>query len=235
MPEYIGLAIVIPVYNEQNNIQKLIEDLHESLFKNDINHYFIIVNDGSTDKSLDILDNISKTINNLKVISKKNSGHGPSIYTGYQLAAEYDWVFQIDSDYDYDLNSFITLWNNRKEYDILLAERQYRTASTVRNLLTSFTSIFVNILFGKTIKDINSPYRLLNNKKLAPILNLINPNSFAPNVLITAYFLKKGYRFFIIPATLNKNNIGRKSKAGLYILKGSVKSFIALFTLRFKL
>ena len=78
---------------------------NEYLIKNHIKYEFIIINDGSTDKSREKILELSKTIKNITMIDKKNSGHGSSCINGYMHCIEskkFDWVLQIDSDHQCD-------------------------------------------------------------------------------------------------------------------------------------
>ena len=229
------LAIVIPVYNEEKTIKNLIQDLHNLMIAENISCQFIIINDGSTDNSLSVLRLLESDILNFKVLSGKNSGHGPSILKGYLLSLEHEWVFQVDSDYDYALSAFFVLWNNRQKSDLLIAEREKRNASILRNFATALTYYLVVVLYGKGIKDINSPYRLIRTEKLGLALRYISSKSFAPNVLIVAYFLKNKFATFSTLAMLNVKPDNRRSKMSFYMLMGCVKTFTDLLLFRFKI
>jgi len=78
------LAIIIPVFNEEDIIEKVINDWLFIAKKFD--GFIIVINDGSSDNSLKILKRINKKSNRLIIINKKNSGHGPTVYTGYKIA-----------------------------------------------------------------------------------------------------------------------------------------------------
>ena len=78
------LAIVIPVYNEEENIEKVLNDWKKILDKKIFD--IIIINDGSKDKTKFILDKIKKKNSHIKVLNKKNGGHGESIFLGYKMA-----------------------------------------------------------------------------------------------------------------------------------------------------
>ena len=229
------LAIVIPVYNEEKTIKNLIQDLNNLVITGNISCQFIIINDGSTDNSLSVLRLLESDIQNFKILSGKNSGHGPSILKGYLLSLEHEWVFQIDSDYDYALSAFTVLWNNRKKADLLIAEREKRNASFLRNFATAITHYVIVVVYGKGIKDINSPYRLIRTQKLSLALSYIGSNSFAPNVLIVAYFLKNRFATFCTFARLNIKPNNRKSKMSFYMLMGCFKTFTDLLLFRFKI
>ena len=78
------LAIVIPVYNEQESISNVINEWKNVIPENDLD--LIIVNDGSTDNTQHILTQLEKTLDNLVIINKENGGFGSAINTGYKHA-----------------------------------------------------------------------------------------------------------------------------------------------------
>lgn len=231
----MSLAVVIPVFNEEKTIAPLITDLQRLLVDKNIKHQFIIINDGSTDNSLNILQSLSTSVPGLKIITHTNRGHGPSLLHGYKIALGEEWVFQVDSDYQYDLSAFNLLWNNKEQYDLLIAERKQRNASLSRDIATAISQGLVRFLYGSGVRDINAPYRLMRTVKLASALPHINANSFAPNILITAYFLKNSFPFFKTNALSISTVHERKSKMSMYIFKGCVKSFSDTFLFRFKI
>lgn len=231
----MSLAVVIPVFNEEKTIGPLITDLHRLLTGENIPCRFIIINDGSTDNSLDILQSLAASIPGIEIITHKNCGHGPSLLKGYQLALQYDWVFQLDSDYQYELSAFLSLWKQREQYDLLIAEREERNASGLRDIATVVSRSQVTLLYGKGIKDINSPYRLIRTKKLTLALQHIKATAFAPNILIAAYFIKNKFSIFTGSVRAIEGAGERKSKMSLYIFKGCIKSFTDIFLFRFKI
>ena len=101
------LAIIIPVFNEEKNIQKLLADWTKEIsryYKK--NFKFIIINDGSTDKTHQILRRIKHK--SIDYINQKNVGHGNTCFKGYKLAIKkkYDIILQIDSDNQCDPKYF---------------------------------------------------------------------------------------------------------------------------------
>lgn len=228
------VAIIIPVYNESKIIEKLLCDFYEILLQTKIEHVFLVINDGSIDDTEVVLRKLENKIPTLKIINKKNEGHGPSIMTGYTIAINYEWAFQIDGDYQYDLNTFLTLWNNRKKFNFLIATRSKKYASKVRDLISFFLNHMTKILFGSGLNDINSPYRLIHCDILNKCIKKINPNSFAPNILITAYILKNKIPFFKT-STFFSTIEPKKSKISLQIIIGSIKSFFDLIIFKCKI
>lgn len=231
----MSLAVVIPVFNEAKTIGSLINDLHGLMISENIPCHFIIINDGSTDESLSVVKSIAQPTLSIEIISHRNIGHGPSLLKGYQCSLKYDWVFQLDSDYQYDLSAFHILWHNRQLHHLLVAERKQRNASGGRDIVTFISQHLIRLLYGKGLNDINSPYRLIQTNKLGLALQHMQPDSFAPNILIAAWFLKNKLSIFTVLAEANKSDFEKKSKMSWYIFKGCVKSVTDIFLFRFKI
>ena len=180
-----NLAIIIPVFNEQDIIKKVINDWLFVAKKFD--GFIIVINDGSSDNSLKILNKISKKNNRLRVINKKNSGHGPSVYTGYKIALKkkFNYIFQVDSDDQFFSKDFNKLWLLRDENSLILGFRKKRYDSFHRLIITRILKILNLIIFRKFIPDVNIPYRLIGGEFLKKNLKFISSKSLAPNILIS--------------------------------------------------
>lgn len=183
------LAIVIPVYNEEENIKKVIVDWSKILS----NRLFdiIVINDGSKDKTKLILNKIKKKIHNLIIINKLNGGHGETIYLGYKYAVKkkYKFVFQVDSDDQFSAADFKSLWRLRnKPFDLITGYRLYRKDPLVRIFLSKVVlRIFFLIYFNKRIADANIPYRLMKHNFLEKFIRNSSKKYIAPNILMTLY------------------------------------------------
>jgi dolichol-phosphate mannosyltransferase len=186
------LAIVVPVYNEQESIEKVLFDWSFILKKKAFD--IIVVNDGSTDNTYSILLKIKKKISQLKILNKKNSGHGEAIYIGYEYAAKkkYDYVFQVDSDDQFTSSDFKKIWKlKNKSFDLLLGYRFSRQDPFLRVFLSKIIlRIFFFIYFRKIIYDANVPYRLIKLKFLQDFLNNSSKKYIAPNLMMSLFAKK---------------------------------------------
>ena len=92
------LYVIIPAYNEEANIEQVIKQWYPIV--EEYNGQMVIIDDGSTDRTYDILRHKEKECPLLTAISKRNGGHGATILYGYQYALEHhaDYIFQTDSD-----------------------------------------------------------------------------------------------------------------------------------------
>src|SRR5699024_5494022 len=94
------LFIIIPAYNEEENIKYVIKDWYPIIEKIGNDSKLLIINDGSKDHTLKIIEEEGKYRPDLMVLNKENSGHGGTILYGYQygIKEKADYIFQTDSD-----------------------------------------------------------------------------------------------------------------------------------------
>lgn len=229
------LAVVIPVFNEEKNIGELLRDWQATLQAIPVRYRFIIINDGSTDNSLPILQSIAGQTPELEIHTQPNAGHGPAILNGYRRALDCEWIFQIDSDHQHDPAVFATLWKNRNEFDFLLGERKEKNATPARKTVSFVSTGIVRLLYGNRVKDVNSPYRLMRRTLLKPAMSGVPGNSFAPNILLTAWFVFFKVRIFTIALGHRTGGIQRPSKMNFYILRGCFQSIFQTILFRFRL
>lgn len=110
-----NLYVVIPAYNEEENIISVVEEWHEKLVKLPSRGggvKLLIVDDGSKDSTYKILKELSLTRKLLIPITKKNGGHGSAVLEGYRYAIENgaDYIFQTDSDGQTLASEFESFW-----------------------------------------------------------------------------------------------------------------------------
>jgi dolichol-phosphate mannosyltransferase len=227
------LAVVIPVYNEADNLAALLRDWQPVFAATGAPYTIFLIDDGSTDGSLALLQKFQTGDTHLSVHTRSNAGHGPAILKGYGLARDAEWVFQIDSDHQLDPAAFRVLWEKRGEYDLLLAQRKEKHASSARRWLSRISVGIVRLLYGGSVKDANCPYRLMRCVALQAALKKVPPASFAPNILITSWFILKKNRIFTTVVEHRKED-QRPSRMSGYILRGALRSSIQtlLFRLR---
>jgi dolichol-phosphate mannosyltransferase len=227
------LSVVIPLYNEEQNLSALLNDWQDVFRATGVAYRVILIDDGSKDQSLAVLQNMQKNNAALTVHTQPNAGHGPAILKGYRMALDAEWVFQIDSDHQLDTAAFRILWDNRDNYDLLLAERSAKNASLPRQCISEISKGIVHLFFGRSVNDVNTPYRLMRSERLKEALDSVPGNSFAPNILLTSWFVLKKNRIFMTKTQLRAGNRQRRSKLNGYFLQGALKA--AVQTLLFRI
>ena len=184
------LSVVIPVYNESLHIIQVLEEWKIIFNKLKIDYLFILINDGSKDDSLKIIQNQNfKSV----VINKRNSGHGRSVRLGYDFSLTHttsNYILQIDSDGQCRPNHFDKFWNEKNNYDFILGKRVNRGDGIVRKLTSKISSYLSSIILGSNLNDPNTPYRLISREILEKSLKYI-PESFDIHNIALTYSIKK--------------------------------------------
>lgn len=181
----LELIVIMPVYNEEGTIRKVVQEWHDELCALKMNFEFHVYNDGSKDASLTILRELQKSLQHLVVHDQLNISHGPTILKGYKSASNVQWLFQVDSDNEVRPESFHLLWEQRDKYDFLVGRRSNKQNPLARQLISAVAAGLVRLGFGKGVSDVNSPFRLMRVDAFRNEFPLIPDKTFAPNVIVT--------------------------------------------------
>lgn len=229
----IELAVVIPVYNEQDALKDVVKKWTDQLKRHKIPFELHLYNDGSIDNTRKILNKLEKTNPHLKVHNKQNSGHGPTILNGYNNNLDKEWIFQTDSDDEMSPEHFYKLWQKRNEFDFLLGERANRLQSFNRWTISAFSRLVVCFFYRKGIYDVNSPYRLMRSAAIKDLIDIIPKDTFAPNIIISGMVGLMKIRFLETPIPHQNRKTGEVSIKKWRLLKAVYGSFIQ--TIKFRL
>ena len=186
----------MPVYNEEESLSHVLDAWLPVLRENLDNFVYCIINDGSKDKSIDIMNSYAETNPEIKVIDKTNSGHGQSCIYGYHVAIENgaQWVFQMDSDGQCDPSYFKACVVQSANHPVVYGYRQTRDDGWKRFYISRIVSAFIWIATRVWVKDANVPYRLMHTDTLKRIVNHVPKDFHLANVLISTY---QQYRYKI--------------------------------------
>lgn len=220
------LALIMPVYNEEEILENVINDWTNVFEGLDIDFEILAYNDGSKDKSLEILRKNAENNSRLIVRDKKNSGHGPTILQGYRDCAEnYEWIFQTDSDNELGTECFVELWKNRCDYDFLIGKRFYKNRDASRKIISNVAKIITKILCGKGVSDVNCPYRLMKTSVFKDLFLKIESDTFSPNIIVSGFVNRNNIKFFEIPVEWKNRSTGTVSIQKMKLFKSAAKAF----------
>lgn len=187
-----SLYIVVPAYNEAENIDRLVDDWYPIIeaHNGDGKSKLVVVDDGSKDDTYDLLMEFAKEKNQLIPITKPNEGHGPTVLFAYRYAIENDagWIFQTDSDGQTDPSEFEQFWQLRNEYDAIIGSRPDRQDGWLRKYVAKTLLIILSLIFGVKVPDANAPFRLMKRELVEKYISKIPEGFNLPNVMLTTYF-----------------------------------------------
>lgn len=224
------LYIIVPAYNESENIENLIHDWYPVVegHAGEGKSRLVIINDGSKDNTYDIVQAYAKDRPLLLPLTKPNEGHGPTLLFGYRYAIENhaDYIFQTDSDGQTNPAEFEAFWKLRKEYDAIIGNRSARRDGAFRKFVERILLCILYGIFGVRLPDSNAPFRLMKRELVESYIERI-PNGFnLPNVILTTYFAYFHEKITFLKITfkprqggINSINISKIIKIGIQAVK----------------
>ncbi len=227
------LFIIIPAYNEQENIRQVVTDWYEVITKYGDDSRLVVIDDGSRDSTYSILQDMEKTMPQLTALTKENAGHGATLMFGYKYALDNgaDYVFQTDSDGQTLPSEFEPFWIARNKYDVSIGYRNKRRDGLSRVFVTKILRFVVYICFRVYVLDANTPYRLMSAATLRENLRYIPDDFFLTNVALSAIYKKRRQKVHFIPISFRPRQGGRNSINIIKIFKvglSSIRSFIVI-------
>lgn len=229
----LKLSVIIPVYNEERTIKKVIDKVYSIRLKN-ISKEVIVIDDCSKDGTRRILENLNKK-SLIKLFHKKNMGKGAAIRTGLGKSSG-DIILVQDADLEY----------NPKEYRKLLkpiieekakvvygsrldsVKRDMEKIYKLHFIGNVFLTFATNMLYGVKITDMETGYKVFTREVIENMSLRATRFDFEPE--ITAKIIKKGYKIYEVPIDFT----GRKFSEGKKITWiDGVKALYYLFKYRF--
>jgi len=203
----VPCSIVIPAFNESENIESCLAELKDVLQKNGIEHEIIVVDDGSTDGTREKLEKME----GIKLIPHEtNRGYGRALKTGI-MAAEYDYVVIIDADGSYNPSYIPELLGQAPAYEMVMGARLRETASLalLRTSVKWVIKKLASIAAGERIPDLNSGLRVFKKSITLKFFDIL-PDTYSWTATQTLALLSNGYRVKYVPIEYRKR--GGRSK-----------------------
>jgi glycosyltransferase involved in cell wall biosynthesis len=222
----VSISVFFPCYNEQDNIARTVQQSLDVLEKLDADFEVIIVNDGSTDKTGQIADQITKQNKNVKVVHHpENLGYGAALQSGLKAATK-KLVFYTDGDGQFDINEMPSLLPLIKQYDIVCCYRINRQDNLIRRINGWCWTKLVCLLFGMKVRDIDCAFKLykreiFDNIKLSSSGALISAE-------ILARALREGYSLAQKGVHHYPRTAGAQTGANLRVILRAFKELIRL-------
>ena len=227
------LYIIIPAYNEEENINAVIDDWYPIVEKIGNGSKLVIINDGSKDSTYSIMKKRGEELKAFEPLNKDNGGHGDTILYGYKYAVDAgaDYIFQTDSDGQTLPEEFWPFWEKRQEWDMVIGQRKGRQDGFSRVFVTKTLKFILWLCFRVNVKDANTPFRLMKAETLKEQLELIPQGYNLSNVLISVIYARKKLKVLYIPITFRPRQGGINSinmKKIFRIGKQAVSDFIRI-------
>ncbi len=165
-----SISAVFPAYNDGGTIASMVAAAWIALNQVTSDYEIIVVNDGSSDYTATMLDEISVRYPELRVITHPyNQGYGAALRTGFSAASK-DWVFYTDGDSQYNPLELVNLVGALHEgVDVVNGYKLTRNDSWMRIVIGRAYHYLVKFLFGIHIRDVDCDFRLIPRRILEEI------------------------------------------------------------------
>ena len=205
-----GLSVIVPVYNEEECLKPVIEELIEILDTLELPTELIVVNDGSVDGTPQILEDFAPKVKLLQHAS--NRGYGAALKTGISRAA-YPLIAITDADGTYPNRDLPELLAKMDSHDMVVGARngQQVAVPLIRRPAKWFLNKIANYLLETRIPDLNSGFRIFRRKRMERYRHIL-PNGFSFTTTITLSMISDGFPVHYEPINYYKRDGKSKIK-----------------------
>ena len=218
--------IIIPTFNELENIRRMIPDILGRYDNVDI----LVVDDNSPDGTGVFVEQLTRESEHVKLIKRPGKmGLGTAYIEGFKYALQngYDYIFEMDADFSHDPKEIKNFMDAIKDHDLVLGSR-YKTGVNVVNwpmrrlMLSYFANSYTRFITGLPVRDATGGFKCFRRKVLESIdLDSIKSNGYAFQIEMTFKAFKKGFRIIEIPIIFIDRFHG-KSKMSKKIVREAV-------------
>ncbi len=203
MNEKIEISVVVPVYNEEENLPILIPQITEVLRSLGKVYEIIFVDDGSVDQSRLVLKKMVKEYPEMRVIGfRKNCGETAAGAAGISEARG-EIIITMDADLQNDPKDIPKMIEYLKEYDMVTGWRQKREDSFVKRITSKIANLIRNWISGERIKDSGCTFRAYKRECLQNIKFYKGMHRFMPTLV-----KMEGFRVIEIPVSHHPRKFG---------------------------
>lgn len=159
-------SIVVPVLNEEESLRELVVNIKDSFESLKKSYEIIFIDDGSTDRTLEILKILERSNRNIRVYSfRRNLGKSPALMLGFQKAKG-KYIITLDADLQDDPKNIKVLYQRltKNGYDIVTGWRKERKDKLIKKISSRLFNKIVSILFGLKVHDLNSGLKIYKSQ-----------------------------------------------------------------------
>jgi len=218
--------VIIPTYNELENLPRLIPEV----LAQDESIHILIVDDGSPDGTGNFIEDEMKKNDRIHLLKReKKMGLGTAYIAGFKYALQnnYDFIFEMDADFSHDPNELKNFLKAITDYDLILGSRYINGVRVLnwpmaRLLLSFFASVYTRIITGLPVRDATGGFKCFRRKVLEAIdLNQVRSNGYSFQIEMTFKAYAKGFRIKEIPIVFI-DRVKGKSKMSKKIVREAV-------------
>jgi len=227
-----SLSVFFPAFNEEENIAETVKKAIAVLKKLQIKNWeVIVVNDGSSDQTAKVANELAHKEPRIRVITQSNGGYGHALKTGFS-SAKYPWVVYTDSDGQFDFAEVEKFIDKTKEADLILGFRIKRNDPPLRLVFAKGWKFMIFLFFGMSVKDVDCGFKMARKKLIEQISPLESSRGGMINAELVLKARKSGFKISQVGVNHYPRLKGKPTGANLKVI---INSFLDLFKLRLEM
>lgn len=221
------ISAFFPAHNEEANIGELAKKTSKVLSELCEEYEIIVVNDGSKDKTKEVVENLMKEDKHIRLINHEvNKGYGAALKSGF-YNAKYEWIFFTDGDGQFDVSEIKKLIDLSKDCDIATGYRIKRQDPIHRKINAFAWGTLVKLLFGFKVKDVDCAFKLIKKEIIDKIQLEADGAMISTELLAKAN--KLGYRIKEVGVNHYPRKAGKQTGAKLKVILRAFKELFKLY------
>lgn len=225
--EKVGeLSIFFPFWNEEANIEKVVKSAIPVAEKVAKKWEIIMVDDGSTDRTLEIAERLAGKNKNLRVVTHSpNRGYGAALKDGF-ANAKYELIVFIDGDGQFDFGEVTKFIEKIKDAEIVIGVRKKRLDHPFRRILMNLLKIWDFVFFGFYFRDIDCGFKMFRKSAMEKIQTLTSEGAMITTEIL-ARAKRAGVKFTEVEVMHYRRKFGNQSGGNLrVVLRAIFESFL---------
>ncbi|MBI3290214.1 glycosyltransferase, partial [Candidatus Microgenomates bacterium] len=227
-----SLSVFFPAYNEAENLTSTIESalkvLENLTSKGNIKNWeIIIVNDGSTDGTGEIAEELSRKYKGVRVVHQKNGGYGSALKSGF-YKAKYEVIVYNDSDGQFNFAQVDKFLEKLDEADVIIGYRTNRADHFIRKIFAKGWALSLFVFFGLRLKDVDCGFKMVKKSFINKIPKFQSTRGGMINAEIAIKAKEFGFRIVQVGVNHYPRVAGKSTGASIKVI---VKSYLDLLNL----
>ncbi len=227
-----SVSLVMPAYNEAENIEPMVDEATPALESVTDDYEIIVVDDGSADNTAGVTSSVMERHPHVRLVQHPiNQGFGAAVFSGF-TSAEKEWIFYTDADRQFVLAELVKFVPAMDRADLIAGYRAPRQDPFLRVFYGKGWSMLCTLLFGYTVRDVDCGFKLFRREIIQALAPAIASRGATFSIEWLVRAKRAGYRFEELPVTHRPRVAGSQTGANIDVI---VRAFRELWHFRMQL
>jgi glycosyltransferase involved in cell wall biosynthesis len=221
-----SISLVLPAYNEAENIEPMVEEATPALEANADEYEIIVVDDGSADDTAAVTRRVMEFHPHVRLVEHPvNQGFGAAVFSGF-TSAEKDWIFYTDADRQFVLGELERFVPYMDEADLIAGYRAPRRDPFMRVFYGKGWSALCTLVFGYTVRDVDCGFKLFRREIIQSLAPTIASRGATFSIEWLVRAKRAGYRFVELPVTHRPRVVGSQTGANINVITRAFRELV---------